>query len=171
MCREYLITMWPLTVCSLVFPVISGILRETSGDVEERREDFGSGCVTEGLSLEEGTSTPETDMYSKVSNERHSYWSYSNPQLLQLTFESWNVQFKLWSWLLTQWWMANSLKDSKVSSSRSYQWFLWPTSDSQSGNKWMRENSVLLEGIHIFGYLLIWILHISNMRWCIQNCI
>lgn len=60
-------------MCSLVFPVISGILRETSGDVEERREDFGSGCVTEGLSLEEGTSTPETDMYSKVSNERHSY--------------------------------------------------------------------------------------------------
>ncbi|KAK2878577.1 hypothetical protein Q8A67_019368 [Cirrhinus molitorella] len=43
-----------------------GILRETSGDVEERCEDFGRGCVTEGLSLEEGTSTPETDMYSKV---------------------------------------------------------------------------------------------------------
>ncbi len=53
-------------MCSLVFPVFSGILRETSGDVEERCEDFGSGCVTEGLSLEEGTSTPETDMYSKV---------------------------------------------------------------------------------------------------------
>lgn len=53
-------------MCSLVFPVISGILRETSGDVEERCEDFGRGCVTEGLSLEEGTSTPEIDMYSKV---------------------------------------------------------------------------------------------------------
>lgn len=72
-------------MCSLVFPVISGILRETSGDVEERCEDFGRGFVTEGLSLEEGTSTPETDMYSKVPHDMaadptviHKFYDYSS---------------------------------------------------------------------------------------------